>query len=60
VFREAALCVRQFLTDIYVNYPAFEDPRRKKPLKLVRIEAGTSLADEIFTRMQAKVDGIIP
>jgi len=50
----------QFLTDIHGNYPAFEKPRGKKPLKLARIEAGTSLAGKLFTRMQAKVDGIIP
>lgn len=54
------MCVRQFITDIYGNYPAFEQPRRKKPLKLLWSEAGTSLADELITRMQAKVDGIIP
>jgi len=32
----------------------------KKPLKLVQIEVGTSLAGKLFTRMQAKVAGIIP
>ena len=50
----------QFLTDIHGNYPAFEKSRGKKPLKLVPIEVGTSLADKLFARMQARAGGIIP